>query len=370
MIAAMERFRATCFGPERPPQGEPVSVGIDPSGLLLPSRAGAETRIPFEQLRISSGGFDHDQIILTWNDGSRRESLVLDDPDSKKIFLSHAPLHLAPQLSPWKKKIGIEKRTWAAGRLIAALILLPLLLAVGVWRLSGRVAGGVADWISIDSEKKIGDLIYAQTEPGLKIVSEGEAVKAVDEIGRRLTQDQPYPFEWHLAESPEVNAFAIPGGHVVIFTGLIRAADSPEELAGVMAHEIEHVTQRHTLKALIHNLGWQAVAAVALGEWGGGREWGRFAAELGRLQFGREQESEADLKGLARLKAAGINPAGMITFFEKLSQDEETIPLLSTHPPSADRAESLRAEIKRLGPWQASPLPYNWEKIKGSLKED
>lgn len=370
MIAAMEHFRATYFGPGRPPQGEPIMAGIDPGGLLLPSPDAPEIRIAFEQLRISSGGFDHDQIILTWDDGPQKRSLVLADPDSKKIFLAHAPIGLAPRLSPWKNKIGgIQKRIWAGGMLITALILLPLLLALGVWRLSDRFARWTADSISIDSEKKLGDLIYAQTALGLTILSEGEAVKAVDEIGKRLTRNEPYPFEWHVAESEEVNAFAIPGGHIVVFTGLIDAAGSPEELAGVMAHEIEHIAQRHTLRGLIHNLGWQAVLTIALGEWGGGGGAGRFAAEMGRLQFGREQESEADLKGIARLKTAGIGPAGMITFFEKLSAEGEPIPLLSTHPASADRAEALRAEIKRLGPWQGTPLPYNWGKIKASLKK-
>lgn len=366
----MEIFRAVRFGPGRPPQGEPVSVGIDSSGLHLPSKKPEEERIPFEQLRISAGGFDHDQMILTWRHGSQTGSLVVADPESKKRFLSHAPPLLTRQLSPWQRKPGgIPKKTWAGGMLLLLLVLIPLFLAVGVWRQSDRLSAWAIDRVSIDSEKKLGNLIYDQTRLGLEILPDGEAAKTVNEIGRRLTQGEAYPFEWHVAESPAVNAFAIPGGHVVVFTGLIRAADSPEELAGILAHEIEHVAQRHTLKALVHNFGWQAVLAILLGEWGGGGPLGEFAAEMGRLTFGRSQESEADLKGLARLKKAEIDPDGIITFFEKFSKEEEIpIPLLSTHPASADRVAALRAEIKRIGPWKGKPLPYDWKKIKAALK--
>jgi len=370
VISTIERFQAVCFGPGSPPQGEPVSVGIDAGGLLLPWRDSPEAQIPFGRLRVSSGGFDHDQIILTWGDDSGQRSLVVADPISKKTFLTHASSLIAPQLSPWRRSFGgIPKKTWAGGMLLLFLVLIPLFLAIGVWRQSERIAAWAVDRISLDSEKKIGHLIYRQTELEFEILPEGEVVKTVSEIGRRLTQDRPYPFEWHVAENPDVNAFALPGGHVVIFTGLIRAADSPEELAGILAHEIEHVTQRHILKGLVHNLGWQGVMAIALGEWGGGGAWGEFAAEMGRLKFGRDQESEADLKGLARLKKADIHPAGMITFFEKLSRQEEIpIPILSTHPASADRVATLRAEIKRIGPWKGKPLPYDWNKIKSALK--
>jgi Zn-dependent protease with chaperone function len=369
-LERLEMIRAVRFGPGYPPAGEPVSVGIDSSGLHLSSKESGEETIPFDPLRVSAGGFDHDQMILIWRHGAETESLVISDSDSKMKFLAHAPSLLAPQLSRWQKKIGRnQKRTWGGGMLLLLLLLSPLLLAFGIWWQSDHIAAWAVDRISIDSEEQIGDLIYRQARLGFDILPEGEAVKAVREIGNRLTRGEPYPFEWHVAENPAVNAFAIPGGHVVVFTGLIRAAESPEELAGVLAHEIEHVTQRHTLKALVHDFGWQAVLAISLGEWGGSGPWGEYAAEMGRLTFGRHQELDADRKGLARLKKTGINPSGMIAFFEKLSQGEEmAIPLLSTHPSGADRVGALRAEIKRLGPWEGNRLPIDWKKVKAGLK--
>lgn len=365
-------FPALCFGPGLSPRGEPVSVQIDSDRLRFRPRHGREESVSFENLQLATGGFDHDQIILTWNSGADTASLVVTDSQAKKIFLSNASPLLTPQLLQWKEKVGRVRRRMRIGSAAFILFLLiPLLLPLALWWQSDQIVAWTSDRISIETEQQIGNIIFEEARIQFNLLSEGEALRAIEAMGNQLTEGSPYRFQWHLADDPNVNAVSMPGGHIVVFTGLIRASDSPEEVAGVLAHEIQHVTQRHGLKGLMHTLGWRTILSILLGEVGsGGGPWEEFAAQWGTLRFGRTQETEADLKGLILLKEAEIDPEGMIAFFQKLEREEgpAAVALLSSHPASGDRVKALRAAIERIGPWKPKPLPYDWKKVKASLK--
>lgn len=362
---SLKEFEVLFFGPGIQPQGERLPIRITSEGLVLRPGESSEETLSFETLRVTAGGFNHDQITLTWRKREKTWSLILSDPHAKAAFLSVAPPSLAPQLRQWQKQISRVQREMRLGPILLGLfILFPLLLGLALWWKSDAIAEWAVNRISYSSEVKFGDLIYEQTRVGLTLLPEGETTKMLQEIGSRLTKESPYPFKWHVADDPTINAFAIPGGHVVVFTGLIQAADSAEEVAGILAHEAEHVLQRHSLKGMLHQIGWRLVLSLLIGEVGGG-QIGEAAAQLQVLSFERDQESEADRKGLTLLKEAKIDPKGMITFFDRLSKKEGTsIALLSSHPGSADRAEALRAEINRIGAWHSTQLPYDWGKIK------
>ena len=364
----MASFSALCFGPGLQPHGEKISVQIGEQGLCLWPGEPREQIIPYQPIQVSAGGFDHEQMILAWSKDAQAWSLTLTDKHAQDILLAHTPPALAPQLVQWRKKIHGAKKRMRAGWVALALFLLApfLLLAVLLWN-PDPVIGWAVNRISIENEQKLGDLIFEQIRPSLKLVTQGEAPRIIAEIGQKLATGSPYAFKWHVADDPAINAFAIPGGHVVVFSGLIKAADSPEEVAGVLAHEIEHVLQRHSLKAMVHNLGWRAVIAMVTGDWTGSL-LGEFATQMGILKYGRDKESEADLKGLQLLKQARIDPNGMERFFDKLSRQGGTqIALLSTHPASKERMEALSAAIKETGAWRSQPLPYDWGRVKASL---
>lgn len=364
----MASFSALCFGPGLQPHGEKIPVRIGEEGLCLWPAEPREQIIPYQDIQVSAGGFDHEQMILAWSKDAQAWSLTLTDKHTRDILLAHAPPALAPQLVQWCKKIHGAKKRMRAGWLALVLFLLApfLLLAVLLWN-PDPVIGWAVNRISIENEQKLGDLIFEQTRPSLKLVTQGEAQRVIAEIGQKLAAGSPYTFKWHVADDPAINAFAIPGGHVVVFSGLIKAADTPEEVAGVLAHETEHVLQRHTLKAMVHNLGWRAVIAMVTGDWTGSL-LGEFATQMGILKYGRDKESEADLKGLQLLKQAQIDPNGMERFFDKLSkQGGVQIALLSTHPASKERMEALGAAIKEAGTWRSQPLPYDWGRVKASL---
>src|SRR5688572_15777239 len=139
----------------------------------------------------------------------------------------------------------------------------------------------------------------------------------------------------------------MPGGVVVVHTGLIAATRRPEELAGVLAHEVQHVELRHSLRGLIKDLGLRGLWSYATGDLGG-TVAGQAALELTSLRFSRDDEREADGHGLDAMIAAGIDPAGMPDFFRVMAEKSGDAPaaFLSTHPLSEDRERELRQRLE------------------------
>jgi predicted Zn-dependent protease len=179
----------------------------------------------------------------------------------------------------------------------------------------------------------------------------------VRELGARLTAGSAFQYEFHVAENPAINAFALPGGVIVVHTGLLRAARRPEELAGVLAHEVQHVEQRHSLKAMIKDTGMRGLWAAVSGDLGGTLA-GQAALKLGSLRFSRDAEREADVRGFETLVKLDIDPQGMVDFFGTMSKQAGASPpaWLSTHPSSEDRQQSLLAMRAALGKRNFPPL--------------
>jgi hypothetical protein len=143
-----------------------------------------------------------------------------------------------------------------------------------------------------------------------------------------------------------VNAFALPGGVIVVNTGLIAATSRPEELAGVLAHEVQHVELRHSIRGMVKDLGLRGLFAFATGDRGGSL-LGEAAVGLASLKFSRDDESQADQAAFDTLIAAEIDPSGLPAFFEIMHKQGQHAPaaFVSTHPLSADREAALRARL-------------------------
>ena len=150
-----------------------------------------------------------------------------------------------------------------------------------------------------------------------------------------------------MVDAPDVNALAAPGGYIVVFRGLLERARTPDELAGVLAHEIEHVLHRHTTRAVIQHASTGLLLAALTGDMTGPLAYGLESARvLGQLQYSRRAEEEADRDGMKLLLAARVDPAGMIGFFDDLAKGEHprrVLRYLSTHPSPTDRIAALRA---------------------------
>jgi predicted Zn-dependent protease len=231
---------------------------------------------------------------------------------------------------------------WTA--LILFLLLPVLLILAFIWQ-ADRIARAAASRVSIEQEAGLGEQAFASMKGSLKLVDSGPAHDVVQTLGTRLTQDSQYTYRFHVANDAAINAFAVPGGIVVVNTGLINATRRPEELAGVLAHEVQHIEQRHSLQAMIKDLGLRGLWMMLTGDLGSGLA-GRAALELTSLSFSRDAEAEADAKGFDELVEAGIDPSGMGDFFTTMSKQEGSLappPLMSTHPASGDREAAMRA---------------------------
>ena len=247
-----------------------------------------------------------------------------------------------------------------------------LATVLGLWFGSDLLVEIAVSRIPVEWEQKLGESAYRDFLSHQEVMKEGPAVAALGEMTQRMTAqilDNPYKFEVTVVKSDVVNAFALPGGYVVVFTGLMKKAESGEEVAGVLSHELNHVLQRHGLERIVKSLGLMTVAAIVFGNQQGlVGMMKQLGVELLTLKFGREQETEADLTGLQLLQRAKIDPSGMITFFERLSEkDQGRMEWLSTHPMSAARADRLKAELAALPKKSPEPFTFDWKQVQASL---
>jgi hypothetical protein len=181
--------------------------------------------------------------------------------------------------------------------------------------------------------------------------------------------DRSYNFRFLYADDGEVNAYAYPGGTIVVHRGLISELRSPEELAGVMAHEIAHVLRRHALQQWLHNAGTFALFRLILGIPGSADDYIR---GLANLHYSRKDEQEADQEGLMILHNAGLSQEGMINVFERWSNtdtsDNRFQRFLSTHPANQERVQYLRQILAGQPPERVQTAPrIDWRKLRISV---
>lgn len=220
---------------------------------------------------------------------------------------------------------------------------------------------GLVGWLggSMEKEVQFGRQLAAEAEKELKLVDDPLITEYANRVGQNVVNhsDAKVPFTIKVIDDDSVNAFALPGGFFYVNKGLILAADNESELAGVMAHEIAHVAARHAMenqgKAQLINYGM--LAGIIFG---GGilsqvlYNGGGLLQGLAMLKFTRGAEEEADRLGVQYMYAAGYDPNGMATMFEKLAAKNKKKPgtiqkLFSTHPQAPDRRDATISLVSR-----------------------
>lgn len=351
---------ARLFGGDAPPTGENAQLQVSGGQLVVHGPRGTQ-RIALDALRVREVVSAVAGIELAWDARGRSFAAHVFDPQALRALQSLPEL---ARLAPLRALRGGARRSralrvvaWSAGALF---VLLPLLLlALFLWQ-ADRIAGALAARIPVAQEQALGRRVFVTMRARLALQDAGAELAAVRSLGARLTAGSRFDYEFHVARDATINAFALPGGIIVVHTGLIEAVKRPEELAGVLAHEVQHVELRHSLRAMVKELGLRGLWAAATGDLGGGIA-GEAALKLASLRFSRDAEMQADAAGFDLLVERGIDPSGMVEFVGTLTDAAGPAPpeWASTHPPGAARQEALRARLSRLDGRQFAPLLLN-----------
>ncbi len=228
--------------------------------------------------------------------------------------------------------------------------LLGILLFTSIWFILRQV-----NWLSLfkieeistDSEEKLGEILWGIFKQNQTENKDASVIKSVDSLLVRLciyNNIDRKAIKLHVIDSEEVNAFALPDGHLVVYSKLITEAENPEELCGVIGHELAHIELNHVIKKLLREIGLSALIGITTG--GGGAEVTKEAIKLmTSTAFDRELEKEADLKAVEYLSNSKIPCEPFANFLFRLSEYENDsqkyFSWISTHPESKQRAEYI-----------------------------
>ena len=230
----------------------------------------------------------------------------------------------------------------------------------------------ISDDIAIEKEEQLGELLLKTFLYNHQEIHNSSLDSSIHIIHSRLLStldSSEYEYQIRVIDNEEINAFALPGGNIVVFSGLIQFSDSPEEVAAVLAHEIGHIENKHIIGKLIKELGVGILVAVI-----GGKE-STVLKEIGMTAlstvFDRKQESEADDFAMNLLVKSNINPRVIATFFRRLSREKgefnKNLELLMTHPHNSSRIKSA-LEFSLPKDFEEKKLEVqNWEELKNSL---
>ena len=224
-----------------------------------------------------------------------------------------------------------------------------------------------------EEEIQLGLQFSHQIEREMQMYSDSVVNAYIAQLGQHLvnhSQRQDITYHFKVVNTEAVNAFAVPGGYLYVNIGLIRAAESESELAGVIGHEIGHVVGKHGVKQLTRQLGLAAVIQLALGEDQSKLEQivTGLAANGILMKYSRDAEREADEYAVQEMYDAGIDPEGLAIFFERLLNLQRRSPskleqLFSTHPPTVERVTTIRSHITQL------PRKSNLQKDSGRFHQ-
>lgn len=299
-------------------------------------------------------------------------SLLTDRSQALDVPLNHPLLPEIIKLSEGKNK------SWSGGlsRIkLPILVLIFLLVVVGIYyALVSGVSGLALQFISPKKEAELGKMIYSSLMENEKI--DTAATDLLQKFASDLKLSEQYTLQFTVVDANEVNAFAIPGGHIVVYKGILQKMRKPEELVALLGHESTHVNERHSLRNMLQEMTGSFMLSMVFGDLGsiGGAIAGR-ANALRSLSYSRGLEEEADEKGMERMLKNKVNPNGMVNLMDRLKEAEKDIHLpgfLSTHPLTTERKANA-LNFTTLHPYN-EPVPeaiaMDWKALKAEVGND
>jgi beta-barrel assembly-enhancing protease len=258
-------------------------------------------------------------------------------------------------------------------------IAITIFLFFGTWFALSQI-----DWVRVfkiqevtdKTEQKLGELFWDYFQNSEKVNKNIHVRNSIDSIVNHICKANKIDREKlkiHILNKDDINAFALPNGHILIYSGLILNSDNHEELTGVICHEIAHIELDHVMKKLIKEIGLSVLISMTTGS--GGSDMVKDAAKiLSSTAFDRSLEREADIKAVDYMIAAKVDPGPLANFLYKLAEKEHEatkyLRWISTHPDTKERAEYI-IEYSNSKQGEYTPIlsDATWEKLKDELKK-
>jgi predicted Zn-dependent protease len=225
---------------------------------------------------------------------------------------------------------------------------------------------------TLNTEKRLGDMLWKSVKHSRTIISGDSIVSPIDKLISHLAEANGIDrkkIKVHVVDEDEINAFAMPDNHLVIYRGLIEACDNESELAGVLGHEIAHMEKNHVMKKLAKEIGFSVILSMA------GGQSGQTVREAGKLlsssAYDRKLETEADMAAVDYLIKANMDPEQFANLMYKMSKDEampSQFSWISTHPDSEERATAIVQYIKGKKIKKTAVLTSKeWDNLKAAV---
>ena len=348
------------------------TAAIQDGHLVFETNTAHESiRLPLKKVRTF--GMLDQELHIEFSPPKRRRvgaKVVVAEPRFKKDLLRG--------FNACSPTTAFKHRIWNRLPLPFWLLLTALLFPLGYFAYT-KGAARLHTFIPVKAEVALGEHYYQIFGTLLTVADDPDMTANLQHIVDELADpDSPYDLQVTIYKHNEPNAFAFPGGHIGVTTALLAGEGHADMVAGVLAHEVVHVEQRHSMQQLLQDAGVKVFTRVIIGsgfeEFQGSLDAIESGTEIVALKYSRDQEREADQLGMEKLLAHNRNPHGFIQFFNNLSKEipedlqtiEKATSWLSTHPRSEDRVEELKDSLEekssgnRFTPWA---LPHPWRKF-------
>ena len=373
------QFEGGAFHDSLPSGRSSGSLEVSPVSVKFVSDHG-QIEFPVSGLKVELGGSANRMLFLKHDDQPDWTFFTTD-----QAIMTHPVFARDERMAGARK--SVRRTKWLSRASAFTFLGATVAIVLGLWWAKDPMAAAVAAKIPVEMEEKIGDAAFSSHAPSSKLVTDEEILADFKKLSDPLIEaidSQRYTFEFHILKDSSLNAFALPGGKMAIHTGLLLKAESPEEILGVMAHELAHVEMQHSMRNLMEMVGLYAVISAVFGDVSGiAAILVNNAPYLLKMKFSRDHEREADAQGFEYLMKAKLDPRGLIEFFGKIQQEQEkssmpnmegALSVLSTHPATDERIKNLNKLIEEKagqGPYRKIDLDFDkfQEKLRNHLTQ-
>ena len=317
-----------------------VKVKINQLGLDITydNSFGFEEKIFWDHQSINRLDIQGDKVIVQYGETLPYESITFDTnkcmDDFERFAFSHPYMRTSHNLF---KRWGVKAYLGAGASVLALMLFFYFILIPGV-------QNTVTNNIPISYEKTLSAHYIA----ALELTGDIDSLKSKQLMAfiEELNIDTRYDLQAIVLDQDIVNAMALPGGYVVVYTGILKKIESSEELSALIGHEVGHVELKHSLRQLVNSMSKSLLLQAVLGSDALTGMIGELAGSLDQMAYSRDAEREADDFGFHVLEENKLNPQGMVDLFERLKAEHDGMPnsellnLVSTHPSTDERIEN------------------------------